>query len=128
MPSGILFFPLRRLEKGCIVHMHITGAHMPRPRKRKYCRRYDGDLVFKPRSIPMSALEAVRLGLSELEAMRLCDLDGLDQESAGRRMGVSRGTIQRLVSSGRAKVLRALVDSHALLIEKGAQDEDLYTD
>jgi predicted DNA-binding protein (UPF0251 family) len=76
--------------------------------------------VFKPRSIPMSQLAEVRLGLDELEAMRLCDLDALDQATAGARMGVSRGTVQRLVQSGRTKVLTALLDSSALIIEGGA--------
>ncbi len=101
---------------------------MPRPRKRKLCRAYVGDRVFKPRSIPMYELDTIRLELSELEAMRLCDLDGLDQQAAGKRMTVSRGTIQRLLKSGRAKVLRALLQSRALLIEEGAHHEDLYTD
>ena len=101
---------------------------MSRPPKRRRCRAYDGDRVFKPRGTPMSALDTVRLELSELEAMRLCDLDGLDQEATGRRMGISRGTVQRLLGSGRAKILQALLQSHALLIEEGAQHEDLYTD
>jgi len=101
---------------------------MPRPRKKKLCRAYVGDRVFKPRSIPMYELDTIRLELSELEAMRLCDLDGLDQLAAGKRMTVSRGTIQRLLKSGRAKVLRALLQSRALLIEEGAHHEDLYTD
>lgn len=64
----------------------------------------------------MTALAEVRLGLDELEAMRLCDLEGLDQEAAGRRMAVSRGTVQRLLQSGRASVARALVTSSALII------------
>jgi len=76
----------------------------------------------------MSALDTVCLELSELEAMRLCDFDGLDQEAAGRRMGVSRGTVQRLLHGGRAKVLQALLQPRALLIEEGAPHEDLYTD
>ena len=101
---------------------------MPRPRKKKLCRAYEGDRVFKPRSIPMHRLETIRLELSELEAMRLCDLDGLDQEAAGQRMAVSRGTIQRLLKSGRTKILGALLQSRALLIEEGAHHEDLYTD
>ena len=101
---------------------------MPRPRKRRLCRAYDGDRVFKPRSIPMRDLETIRLELSELEAMRLCDLEGLDQEQAGLQMELSRGTVQRLLKSGRAKVLRSLVQSHALLIEEGGRHEDLYSD
>lgn len=99
---------------------------MPRPRKHRRCRRYDGERVFKPRSIPMRDLAEVRLGLDELEAMRLCDLEGLEQEAAGVRMGVSRGTVQRLVKSARAKVMRALIDSSALIIEKGETDEAVH--
>jgi len=101
---------------------------MPRPCKKRRCRAYNGDRVFKPRSIPMHQLDAIRLELGELEAMRLCDLEGHDQKAAGRSMAVSRGTVQRLLKSGRSKVLRALLDSSALLIEKGAHDEDLHTD
>jgi predicted DNA-binding protein (UPF0251 family) len=66
----------------------------------------------------MSDLDVVRLDLDELEAMRLCDLERMEQAEAGACMGVSRGTVQRLLRSGRAKVLQALLDSSALLIEK----------
>lgn len=100
---------------------------MPRPRKQRRCQRFDGDRVFKPRSIPMTELAVVRLGLDELEAMRLCDVDNHDQEAAGRRMGISRGTVQRLLASGRAKVVRALIATAALVIE-GGNDETLHAD
>ncbi len=101
---------------------------MPRPRKHRHCRTFDGDAVFKPRSIPMPELGRVHLRLDELEAMRLCDLEGHDQAAAGARMGVSRGTVQRLVSAGRAKVVEALVTSSALIIEKGADRETVHTE
>jgi len=74
----------------------------------------------------MSELSSIRLELGELEAMRLCDVERHDQEQAGQRMGVSRGTIQRLLKRGRAKVIRALVESAALVIERGEQDENLH--
>ena len=101
---------------------------MPRPRKRCRCRTYDGDKIFKPRSIPMHQLEKVHLELSELEAMRLCDLENHDQETAGARMSISRGTVQRLLKSGRAKVLRSMLYSQALIIKEGAHHEDLYSE
>ena len=64
----------------------------------------------------MSNMEMELLQLDEFEAMRLCDLDGLEQAEAGDKMGVSRGTIQRLLESGRKKLLRALVERKALQI------------
>ena len=99
---------------------------MPRPPKRRFCRAYDGDRVFKPRSIPMPQLSRIRLELGELEAMRLCDHEGLDQSEAGARMRVSRGTVQRLLKEGRRKLLSAILDNAALLIERGEKDESVH--
>jgi len=62
----------------------------------------------------MSQMDLLELGLDELEAMRLTDLDGLQQEEAAEAMGISRGTIQRLLESGRKKTLDALVNGKAL--------------
>ncbi len=76
----------------------------------------------------MPDLEKVTLRLDELEALRLCDMEGHGQAAAGELMGVSRGTVQRLVSSGRGKMVRALVTSSALIIEKGADREALHTE
>ncbi len=104
--------------------MHI----MPRPCKKRFCRFYDGDRVFKPRSVPLAGLPTIRLERGELEALRLCDLEDLEQAAAGVCMGVSRGTIFRLLQSGRKKVVSAIVESKALVIEKGAGDEDLPAD
>ncbi len=54
----------------------------------------------------------------ELEALKLCDLEGLFQEQAGERMGVSRGTVQRLLASARQKTADALVSGAALIFEE----------
>ena len=72
--------------------------------------------MFKPAGTPMNELEQVPLGRDELEALALCDRDGLTQEQAGERMGVSRGTVQRLVSAARRKVADALAGGKALLV------------
>ena len=64
----------------------------------------------------MRELAVVDVGLDEFEAMRLCDLEACDQEDAGSRMGVSRGTIQRLVYSGRKKLISAILSGKAVRI------------
>lgn len=89
---------------------------MPRPRKERNCRHHEGDRVFKPRSIPMPQLEVMTLGEDELEALRLCDVEGLHQAVAGERMGVSRGTVQRLLKTGRETIVRAIAENAALII------------
>jgi hypothetical protein len=61
----------------------------------------------------------VELELDELEAMRLVDLLRKDQSAAGEEMGISRGTVQRLLYSGRRKVVQALLDGRPIRIKGG---------
>ena len=67
----------------------------------------------------MTDLEEVVLGLDELEAIRLVDFESLSQEEAGARMGISRGTIGRLLERGRHTLADTLLHGKALLIEGG---------
>lgn len=74
---------------------------------------------FKPCGIPRCALQEVYLPVEGLEAMRLIDLEGLDQTDAAMRMGVSRQTLGRILAGARRTVTRALVEGLALRIETG---------
>jgi len=65
---------------------------------------------------PMLNPEPVILDPAELEAIRLIDLEGLSQEEAGERMGVSRGTVWRLLKNGRRKVATALSEGRAIAV------------
>lgn len=92
----------------------------PRPKKPRNCScpfREGLDMVFKPAGTPLKDLEQINLGQDELEAVRLCDGESLTQQQAGEQMGISRGTVQRLVVSGRKKMIDALVKSHALVVK-----------
>jgi predicted DNA-binding protein (UPF0251 family) len=91
----------------------------PRGRKWRFCRPFTGDAFYKPRAVPLSTLEILKLGQDEIEAMRLCDQEGLEQEEAAKKMNISRGTVQRLLYSGRKKVIEAITQSKALRIEGG---------
>ncbi len=59
------------------------------------------------------------LSVEELEALRLKDLEGLDQEECATRMGISRPTFQRILYAARAKVAEALVSGKAIRIAGG---------
>ncbi len=100
--------------------MHIPrsgGGFMPRFRKQRCCRVLDGDKTFKPTGIKMKELEIVDIHLDEFEAIRLCDFDGKNQIEASEIMGISRGTIQRLLQSGRKKIVDALLNNKAINIK-----------
>ena len=92
---------------------------MPRPRKRRILDRAPQAAIYKPAGVPLNGLRRVRLLQEELEALRLADLEGLTQEEAARRMGISRSTFQRVVAQARRQVALALAEGHALQIEGG---------
>jgi hypothetical protein len=54
---------------------------------------------------------------AELEVIRLVDLEGLSQEEAGAKMGVSRGTIWRLLQEARRKIATALSEGRRIDIK-----------
>jgi predicted DNA-binding protein (UPF0251 family) len=103
---------------------------MPRPLKRRCCRRYQADRIYKPQGVPMRDLETTVLSLDQFEAVRLCDIEGLDQTEAGERMGISRGTVQRLLYNARKQIGEAILGNKALVInlkESEACDVGMYT-
>lgn len=67
-------------------------------------------------SPPGPAKEPIVLMFDEFEVLRLVDLEGLTQEEAGERMGVSRGTVWRTLESARKKAVKALVEGRELVI------------
>ncbi len=73
-------------------------------------------MVYKPAGVPLADMERMELFHDQLEALHLCDGEGMTQEQAGACMGVSRGTVQRLVTEARHTVARALVRQTALVI------------
>ncbi|NMB41118.1 MAG: DUF134 domain-containing protein [Firmicutes bacterium] len=89
---------------------------MSRPKK---CRRVGfipENQYFYPRQ---HCLEEVLVFIEEIEAVRLADLEGLEQAAAAEKMNISRGTFQRIVYSARKKIAEALVYGKAIRIEGG---------
>ncbi len=82
-------------------------------------------LSFKPMSVtfipydeagvPIQG-EPVFLSYDELEAMRLTYLENLKQEEAAEKMKISRGTLWRLLESGRRKTTLALTSKRPIVI------------
>jgi len=92
---------------------------MSRPPK---CRRVNfvPDVTyFKPAGIPLRVLAEVRLTVEEAEAIRLKDLEDLDQGQSAARMNISRPTFQRVLESARKKIADALLGGKAIRIEGG---------
>jgi len=89
---------------------------MPRPlQPRHICVRLGGR-GFLPVGRRACDVETVVVSEAEVEAIRLVDLDGLYQEAAAERMGVSRATFARTLSRGRTAIAESLVGGKALLV------------
>jgi len=92
---------------------------MPRPKRVRKIRFWPSATYFKPAGIRLAELEESMLTLDEFEALRLHDLQGLDQNEAAKKMGVSQPTFNRLLRSARKKVVDALVHGKAIRVEGG---------
>jgi predicted DNA-binding protein (UPF0251 family) len=98
---------------------NLQEIEMARPFK---CRRVYGGPVadyFKPRGIPVSALEEVNLTVDEFEAIRLADLEGMYQEEGAKKMKVSRQTFGNIINSAHKKIADSIVNGKALKIKGG---------
>jgi uncharacterized protein len=67
----------------------------------------------------MAELEISQLSMGEYEAMRLYDIEGLDQTQAAEMMNISRPTFGRIIASAHKKVAEALVYGKAIRIGGG---------
>jgi predicted DNA-binding protein (UPF0251 family) len=74
---------------------------------------------FKPAGIPLAQLQEVRLSIEEAEAIRLKDIEGLEQDDCAQKMSVSRPTFARILLSARQKIADALLNGKAIRIEGG---------
>lgn len=72
--------------------------------------------MFLPES---GTAEMVILMVEEAESLRLSDFEELDQDTASSRMGVSRGTYQRILYKARKKVSEAICLGKGIRIEGG---------
>ena len=92
---------------------------MPRPRRRRNVRFNPDITFFRPEGVKNSYLEESILTVDEYEAVRLKDLEGIDQEEAAKKMNISQPTFHRLITSARKKIADAIVKGKAIKIEGG---------
>lgn len=96
---------------------------MVRP-KNPRCLRFNPEVVyFKPRGVPLSELEEIELLPDELEALKLHDVDNLDQINAAQRMNISQPTFGRILDKAYKKIAQAIIKGMAIRISKNIHEE-----
>ncbi len=92
---------------------------MARPEKTRTVNCVAQGRGFKPVGRPAADLDVATLRVDELEALRLADIEGLYQEAAAERMGVSRATFARILARARSVVAGAIIEERLLVIGDG---------
>lgn len=59
---------------------------------------------------------AIQISNEEAEALRLKNIEELDQTTAAKKMGISQSTFQRILSSAYKKMTTALIEGRELQI------------
>jgi predicted DNA-binding protein (UPF0251 family) len=90
---------------------------MPRPKKPRFVSGYPTLTAFVPEGVALTG--EVFLSVEELEAIRLSDFEGLDQETAAKLMEVSRQTYGRILARAHHCISEALITGKALRVEGG---------
>ncbi|MCK9641495.1 MAG: DUF134 domain-containing protein [Prolixibacteraceae bacterium] len=89
---------------------------MPRPRLNRKIN-FNPDVTFyKPQGVPLRFLDIVDLTLEELEAIRLKNVENLNQIECAKKMMTSQSTFQRILTSAYNKISGALVNGKAIKI------------
>ena len=91
---------------------------MPRPKKPRKVRFNPNIYYFKPRGVPLRVLEEVELKSDEVEALKLHDVDELDQKEAAKRMKISQPTFGRILNSAYKNIAEAIIFGKAIRIEQ----------
>ncbi len=92
---------------------------MSRPYKERRVEQLPPVTHYKPAGAPLRSLEEVTLTIEKMEAIRLADIEQLDQAAAAERMEVSRPTFYHIVSTAHQKIAAALWQGHALRMDGG---------
>jgi len=74
---------------------------------------------FIPVGVDLSEMSENILKVEEIEAIRLKDIVGLEQEECAEKMQISRQTYQRILNSGRNKIADSIINGKAIRIEGG---------
>jgi predicted DNA-binding protein (UPF0251 family) len=71
---------------------------------------------FKPQGIRMARMKIVELTTEELEAIRLKNVQILNQKECAEKMNTSSATFQRILTRANQKIATALIEGNAIKI------------
>jgi len=91
---------------------------MSRPRLKRIIKMQPNVVFYKPKGVPLRNLQVVEINLEEWEALRLKNVQELNQMKSAEKMNTSQSTFQRILSSAQKKLSIAIVNGMAIKIIK----------
>ncbi|MBT3817350.1 MAG: DUF134 domain-containing protein [Candidatus Magasanikbacteria bacterium] len=88
----------------------------PRPKLKKNITFSPEATYFKPRGIPIRNIDVVHINHEEMEAIRLHEVEELNQTECAKKMKTSQSTLQRILDSAHKKIATALIYGKAIEI------------
>lgn len=90
-----------------------------RPKRKRRISFVPEITYFKPAGVPLRKLQEEVLTLDEVEALRLSDIQNLDQETASKKMGIARITYLNVLHSAHKKVATSLIFGKSIQLKGG---------
>lgn len=107
------------LQMKCMCFLGRGMKSLARPTKWRKVEFIPNVQYFTPLDTDVSSLQENVLRIEELEAIRLKDIEGMEQEDCAAKMEVSRQTFQRILNAAREKIADSLINGKAIRIEGG---------
>jgi len=98
--------------------MVVGRKPIGRPIKTRYIKAEPDIIQFSPRGRP-GRPDEVELSMDEYETLRLADYKLTTHNAAGKIMGISRQTFERILKKARNKVADGIVNGKIIRIEGG---------
>jgi len=92
-----------------------------RPRKGRKIRLNPDVTFYKPQGVPLKQLETIEITLEEWEALRLKNIEELNQTQAAQKMETSQSTFQRILANAQKKLSTAIIQGKAIKINEKKQ-------
>lgn len=96
---------------------------MGRPKKAMCIDKYPHTKFFKPAGIPVNQLEHIHITPEELEALRLSNIENLNQTEIAKKMNVHQSTIQRTLLLARKKLTQAILEGKAICLKEDCDEK-----
>lgn len=93
---------------------------MVRPKRFRQILQEPQIRCFKPDlKKDMGQIKPIEITLDEFESIRLRDYNGVKQNEAAKTMDISQPTFHRILTSGRGKIAKALIEGKIIKIKGG---------